>query len=116
MTAVAYLMWRFLYRIGEFLRHWYIKSIRMYSDFVLDVLSKLDRRFAWKVTLRFLFHPLYGDYSFIGRILGFFFRIFRLVVAGVIYTLVCLIALVLYFIWIALPPYIIFKSFSFFNL
>jgi len=88
----------------------------MYFDFVLDVLSKVDRYFAWKITLRFLFHPLYGDYSFIGRVLGFFFRIFRLAVALVVYACIFVIALILYLIWVALPPYILFKSFSFFNL
>ncbi len=116
MMAITYLGWRFLYRLGEFLRHWYIKSIRMYVDFILDVLGKLDRYFAWKITLRFLFHPLYGDYSFVGRILGFFFRVFRLAIAGILYLFIIILALILYCIWIAIPPLIIFKSFSFFNL
>jgi len=116
MIAVTYIFWRFFYRIGEFLRHWYIKSVRMYYDFVLDVLERLDRYFAWKITLRFLFHPLYGDYSIIGRVLGFFFRIFRLLVASVAYIFVFIIAIIIYFLWIIIPPYIIFKSFTFFNI
>jgi len=87
----------------------------MYSDFVLDILERLDRYFAWKITLRFLFRPMYGDYSFTGRILGFFLRIIRIAVGGIIYAVIFLIAIILYLIWIALPPYIIFKSLSFFN-
>ena len=108
---IIYLFKRFIYRLKEFLRHWYIKSFFIYFDFVVSFLERLDRIFAFKITLRFLFHPLYGDYSVLGRILGFIFRINRLIVAGLVYSAVIVVAVILYLVWLTAPIYIVYRIF-----
>lgn len=103
--ALIYLFQRFFYRIGEFLRHWYIKSVRIYWNAVFNRLEGLDYYFAWRITARHLFEPLYKDYSIIGYILGFIFRTLRLVIASVIYVCIFGIAIALYALWVLLPIY-----------
>ncbi len=108
--AFIFLIYRFFYRIKEFLIHWYVDSIRIYWDFVLDKLARIDYYLAWRVTFRHFFHPLFKDYSIIGYIMGFIFRFCRLVVATVIYVFIFSIAIVLYFLWLLALPYILYRA------
>lgn len=112
--TLVYLVERAAYRVLEFLRHWYVKSVRIYWNFVLDHLEHLDRSFAWKITLRHLFQPLYKDYSFFGYVLGFIFRLLRLVSASIIYALIFLFAALLYVVWLLVPPYILYRTFFYY--
>ena len=107
--AFVYLGERFLYRIVEFLRHWYIKSGKIYSNFVLDKLSQIDEVFALKITWRHLFEPLFNDYSIIGHVLGFIFRALRLIIASAVYLLVFAFAISGYLIWLLIPPAIVWR-------
>lgn len=112
MTFIPYLFYRFLYRIAEFLRHWYIKSFWLYSHFVISLLEKFDRRLAFKITLSHLFEPLYQDRTIVGYILGFIFRSLRLIVGIVIYALLIVAAIAIYLVWLTVPVYIIYRIFS----
>lgn len=107
--TLVYLIERIVHRVLDFLRHWYVKSLRIYSNFVLDQFEKLDRFFAWKITFQHLFQPLYKDYSFFGYLFGFLFRFLRLIAASVIYGLIFLFALFCYIVWLLVPPYIIYR-------
>ncbi len=107
--VLIYLFSRFVYRIKEFARHWYIKSFFIYSHFIVSLLEKIDSIFAFKITLRNLFRPLYGDYSVLGYIFGFIFRSVRLVVGGAAHLLIIVAAAILYFIWLVAPIYIIYR-------
>lgn len=103
-SSVVYLIERLFYRIFEFLRHWYVRSIRVYSNFILVKFERLDRRFAFVVTLKNLFQPMYKDYTIIGYIFGFTFRFIRLIVVGIFYTVFFSIAVIFYLIWLVVPP------------
>lgn len=109
-TSPVYLLYRFFYRIKEFLRHWYVKSAWVYSDFVISKLEKLDYVLAWKITIKNLFKPLYKDYSVIGYIFGFVFRFLRLVLASALYALIFFVALSLFVIWALIPPAILYGA------
>jgi hypothetical protein len=104
--SFVYVVGRFFYRIADFLRHWYIKSAYMYYDFVVNRLRKMDYVLAWRITAKNLFEPLYGDYSFIGHIMGFIFRSTRLLMASLIYIVVFMCAIVAYLVWLAIPIYL----------
>ncbi|MFH0712418.1 MAG: hypothetical protein V2A55_00955 [Candidatus Jorgensenbacteria bacterium] len=111
-SAPVYLIERFFYRIRTFIEHWYVVSFKKYSDFVLNLLSKVDYYLAWEITLKHLFHPLYKDYTFIGYVLGFIFRSVRLLVAGVIYLVLFAIIIGLYLLWLLIPPAIVYTIFT----
>lgn len=107
--APTYLIQRFFYRFSEFFRHWYGKSPRIYSNFVLNKLEEIDRHVAWKITLKNLFTPLYKDYSILGYIMGFLFRSARVFFFGIFYLIIFVVAIALYLIWLLIPPFIILK-------
>ncbi len=112
MNFIFYLIKRFYHCLIEFLRHWYLNSFKIYSHFVISFFEKLDRRLAFKITARHLFHPLYQDRTFIGYTLGFFFRSIRLVIGGIVYITMIVIAVLIYLTWLIIPPYIIYKIIS----
>ena len=106
---IAYLINRFIFRVKEFFRHWYIKSFFIYIHFIISQLEKMDRFLAFKITLRHLFQPLYQDRSIIGYILGFFFRSGRLIIGGFLYSIIFVIAVLIYIIWLGIPFFIIYE-------
>lgn len=108
-TAV-YLVERFFYRIVDFLRHWYVKSARMYFNFVINRFESADRVFAWKITEKNIFKPLYGDYSVVGYVFGFLFRLARLILATLVYVCMFLIAIFAYLLWILIPVFLVYKT------
>jgi len=107
--ALFYLIERFFYRLAEFFRHWYYDGFLFFSRWLINVLEKLDRSLAFKVSLHYLFKPLYQNYTFIGYVLGFLFRSARLIVAGLIYGLIILIGLAFYLFWAFIPVFILVK-------
>ncbi len=109
MIFAIYLFNRFFYRIFEFLEHWYPGSFKIAGHFFISFLEKLDRTFAFKITLRNIFQPLYSDRSFIGYILGFFFRSWRLIIGGILYLAIGALAIAIYLVWLAVPVFIIFE-------
>ncbi len=110
--ALVYLIKRFFYRIFDFLRHWYVKSAKIYFNFVLDRLNRIDRTLAWRVNAKYLFQPLYKDYSIVGRALGFVLRLIRLIGTSVIYVFIFAFIILVYLIWLAIPVIIVSMVFS----
>lgn len=108
--SLVYLVQRFFYRIYEFLRHWYIGGLSAVFHQTLSLLELLDRKFALKITVRYLFRPLYQDYTILGYILGFIFRSIRVIAASFLYFLIILLASAVYLVWAAIIPYLIFKT------
>ena len=106
---LIYLFDRFIYRISHFIRHWYIDGFMAYSRFVIARLEDMDQSIAFKVTLRNLFQPMYQERNIIGYVLGFIFRSIRLVIGGVVYATVIIIAGALFLVWAAIPTYIVLK-------
>lgn len=105
--AFVYLLRRFVFRIKVFLEHWYVKSARLYFNFIVNQLERIDRFFAWRITLRNLFQPLYGDYSVIGYVLGFVIRVIRLGFGGVAYLVIFVFVIGAYLVWLLIPPFLV---------
>lgn len=106
---IFYLFDRLLFRVKEFLRHWYVNSFFIYGHFIFSFLEKLDRFFAFKITWRHLFQPLYQERNIVGYILGFIFRLGRLLVGGAVYLTIIAGAAGLYLIWLVIPVYVAYK-------
>lgn len=107
--VIVYLLNRLLCRIKEFFRHWYINSFFIYGHLIFSFLEKLDRFFAFKITWRHLFQPLYQERNIVGYALGFIFRLGRLFVGGTVYLMIIVGAMGLYVIWLAIPAYVIYR-------
>ena len=107
VMILVYLGRQFVFRVTEFLRHWYFGGYRVYVGFWMRLLEDLDYTFAWRLTFLHLFQPMYGDYTFVGRILGPFFRLGRLLVASVLYVVIFVVAGVGYVVWALVPIYLV---------
>lgn len=106
---LIYLFDRFIYRISHFMRHWYVDSFFTYSHFVISRLEDIDQTIALKVTWRNLFQPLYQERNIIGYALGFIFRSIRLIIGGVVYGSIIVVAAAIFLVWAGIPPYIVLK-------
>jgi hypothetical protein len=104
--VLVYLGERFIKRIYIFLYNWYIKGTRKYFYSLINFLRRLDRFFAWKITLKNIFVPLYKDYTFQGYVLGFIFRTVRLIIGSLTYLFIIAISLFIYLLWLFLPLYL----------
>lgn len=58
---------------------------------------------SFTLNLRLLFTPLFGDYTFVGRMIGFTIRIVEVFFGLVFMLLISLIVLILPFLWLAAP-------------
>ena len=107
MDAALYLLHQSYSRIIGFFRHWYVDGLSFIAHQTINALMPLERFFAWRITLKNIFQPLYQDHSIVGHTLGFVFRFIRLAIASVIYALFILVAVVIAFIWAIIPISII---------
>lgn len=105
--ALIYIVHRAVFRVADFIRHWYVDASKYIFHSFVDTLERSDERFAVKVTLRHFFEPLYGDYSFVGRILGIIFRAFRIIIGFIAHGIITIFFLSVYIIWIAVIPSLI---------
>lgn len=63
----------------------------------------VNYEFSFTVNLRLIFTPLYGDYSLIGRIIGFIVRIIFIVAGFLFISVLSLITIILPLLWYAIP-------------
>ena len=105
--APFYLIYRLFYRIWDFFRRWYFEGSRYFGHSYLSTLESLDETFAVKITLRHFFEPLYGDYSFVGRILGMVFRTLRTALGLCFYLVISLCYAFVYGAWLLFPLFIL---------
>lgn len=101
--AVSYFLSRLFLSVVAFLRRWYIGAFRWALRTTISVLDILDKRLALVITLKYFFKPLYQDYTAVGYILGVFFRLWRVVIAFVLYTFIIIVAISFYVIWSLIP-------------
>jgi hypothetical protein len=94
-----------------FLYDWFVGGFRVVGGKTVNILESLDRTWAFSITFKNIFKPLYQDQSFLGRILGIFFRFWRLVIAGVLYAVIIIAAACIYVAWAAILPYVVYKGF-----
>lgn len=100
---------RIIFRIGNFIKHWYVTSFKIYVHAVISFFEKIDNSLALKITFKNLFKPLFQDRSIIGYFFGFVFRFFRIILGGVIYGFLFVLALAGFLLWVAIPLFIIYK-------
>ena len=110
--SVVYLLAHLGRRILDFFRHWYFYGFLKAINWSYNVLERLDRNFALRVTAKNLFQPLYQDYSAIGYLWGFIFRTARIFTGLVIYGIFIILSSAIFILWALLPPYVIYQIFT----
>ena len=101
--ALGYLFSRFFFRMADFFHHWYVDGSRYFAHAFVSFLERLDGFFGVRINWKYLFQPLYRDYTIIGRVMGFFFRSARIILGLAAYLLAGAVFLAVYVVWLALP-------------
>ena len=98
------LLYRFLKGLRNFLYFWYIKSSGDFWRSEISFIKGIERDIGIIINLKLITQPIFGDYTYIGRIIGPIFRLGRVIFGVIMVSFsLCLVA-ALYFFWILLPP------------
>lgn len=90
---------------------WYLLFPRFLFSFLRKLLVFLDQRLAATLMLKMLFVPLFGDVSPIGRLISLIFRLLRGVLGLAVIVLTAFSFLVIFCLWLFLPPFLFFRFF-----
>lgn len=107
--SIVYIFKRFFFRIYYFLYHWYVRGFQKTANWTMNQLEKFDYAFAVKINLQNIFQPLYQDYSFLGYVLGFILRSFRILVAMVFYISFSIVCFLGFMVWAATPIFAVYQ-------
>lgn len=97
--------------ITNFFYNWYIDDTRNFWNWFLSALKTLDRSIGLIGNIQNWTSPLYGDYSYIGRVAGPVFRTLRIFFGAALYAVLAIFSLMLYLFWIILPIAVIIMIF-----
>jgi len=89
---------------------WYLEGVRGFTRTFWRTIVYLDQVTATSVMIRYFFVPLFGDYSILGRVLAFPFRLVR-TVAGVLIVFSGVVGVLGFFsFWFAFPFLFFFRA------
>ncbi len=95
---------------------WYSIGIKKRVLGFIKGSKKQIHNLALKTMFKYLFKPMYGETSLSGRIISFFMRLILLIWRLFLFVLAEVFRLALIFIWIALPPLVVWQFLTQFNL
>ena len=107
--SLVYLLNHLGRRVLDFFRHWYFYGFLRTTHWSYNILERLDRIFALRITVKNWLQPLYQDYSFIGYLWGFIFRTARILAALAVYGIFLILAIGLFLFWSAIPILVIYN-------
>lgn len=89
--------------LGKFAYEWYIEDSRAFWNGFVGFLKFTDRDFGLIANIYNWLSPLYGDYSLIGKFIGPILRTLRILFFSLVYAVFFIVAVILYFLWLAAP-------------
>lgn len=94
------IVWSFVY----FPIWWYTKGTKQTAAFVMRKISDIERALGLSIILKYLFQPMYADFTKSGRIISFVFRILQLSVVMVIVSVAVLFYFGIFIVWLVWLP------------
>ncbi len=95
---------KFLKGINQFFWFWYVQSSKDFWHREIAFLRQIERDIGVMINLKLIFQPIFGDYSYMGRAIGPVFRLGRVLIGTIIMIASIFIVILIYLIWIILPP------------
>lgn len=87
----------------KFVYKWYWTDSKSYWNGVMVFIKFMDRDLGVAANVYNWTSPLYGDYSYVGRVIGPILRTLRIFIGGLAYLGILIIAVFLFLLWLALP-------------
>jgi len=97
---------------------WYSHGAGKYWQWAWKRIKQTEKVLAFQIMLQNIYRPLYGDYSFIGILIGPVIRIFWLILISIGMLSVLLFSAGLFLVYLFLPPfclYMIIFQYGFFQ-
>ncbi|OGC58339.1 hypothetical protein A2976_03240 [candidate division WWE3 bacterium RIFCSPLOWO2_01_FULL_41_9] len=95
--------------IVDFLYWWLVSAPkRIYITFQRAT-ALINNELSFTLNIRLMFTPLFGDYTVVGRMIGFTFRIWEIIVGSLILIVMWIFTLISPLIWWSLPLFIIYN-------
>ncbi|MFZ5392029.1 MAG: hypothetical protein ACOZAR_02430 [Patescibacteria group bacterium] len=90
--------------------NWYYRTLTVgLAGIFLDIFSTISQSFAISIMAKHIFEPLYQDYTYAGRVIGFFIRSGRIILGLIVEFIFLLIIGLIMILWVLLPLIIIGK-------
>lgn len=98
---------RYLLLPLHLLKFWYIESLTVFGRILKNSLLFLEEDLAVGLMWKLLFTPLFRDFSMIGRVLSFIFRILRILLGLFAFSLTFALVSGLSLLWLMTPALVI---------
>lgn len=95
---------KFVKGIINFFSFWYVRSSRDFWNKEIGFIKGIERDIGVIINLKLITQPIFGDYSYMGRVIGPIFRLGRVLVGFIIMSASVFAVIIMYLIWIILPP------------
>lgn len=103
MLTLYYTITYGLYQFIELFIWWYTKGLFLLSRRLVRLEQTEFKRIGAWTWIKHLFVPMFHDYTIVGRLLSFFFRV-GIIAAKLVRTLIgFIIRVILFTVWVALP-------------
>ncbi len=94
----------FIKGIINFFSFWYITISKSFWNKEILFIKGIERDIGVLINLKLMFQPIFGDYSYMGRVIGPAFRLGRILIGFIIMAVSVVVVVIIYLIWIILPP------------
>jgi hypothetical protein len=91
----------------NFFYNWYIDDTKNFFNWFAGYIRSLDRTIGLVGNLQNWTSPLFGDYSYIGVVVGPIMRTIRIFFGANLYLAVTIFSMAIYLFWIILPILVI---------
>jgi len=88
---------------------WYIRVPGRFLILLKRAAIVGEDRLAITLMVRLLLTPLFGDPSIVGRLVGFFYRLLRIVFSSLIIIFCLLFIFILLLVWLLFPPFCLYQ-------
>lgn len=101
--TIALFPLRLLRGLGDFFHFWYIRNSADYWRRKIAFLRSVERDIGIVVNLKMITQPIYGDYTFAGRIIGPIFRLGRVLFGCLLFFISLIAVVVIYMLYLLMP-------------
>lgn len=88
---------------------WYSTGLVEAFYRMIDTMKQANDEVALTIWIKNIFVPMYGDYTWQGRLISFMMRIVQIIGRIVIFLVWCIFAITVFTLWIIVPFFIIYQ-------
>ena len=90
----------------KFVYWWAIEAPKRIILILSRIVRIVNSNISFTLNIKLLFTPLFGDYSIIGRMVGFIFRVFEIIFGTVIIGVLTICMFIIPVLWFLVPVFL----------